>query len=102
MSKTTRYDKEFKIMLVELMLSGQRAEDLSKEYGVHAASIRGWKRSFLSNRESFTGSGRASLTPEQKEIRELKKLLRDAEMERDILKKAVSIFSKSDRKNTGL
>lgn len=49
MSKTTRYDKEFKIMLVELMLSGQRAEDLSKEYGVHAASIRSWKRSLLSN-----------------------------------------------------
>lgn len=97
MSKTKRYDKEFKIMLVELMLSGQRAEDLGKEYGVHPASIRSWKRTYLSNRESFTGSGTPSLTPEQKEIRALKKQLRDAEMERDILKKAVSIFSKSDR-----
>lgn len=96
MSKTKRYDKEFKIMLVELMLSGQRAEDLGKEYGVHPASIRGWKRTYLSNRESFTGSGTPSLTPEQKEIRALKKQLKDAEMERDILKKAVSIFSKSD------
>lgn len=102
MSKTKRYDKEFKVMLVELMLSGQRAEDLGKEYGVHSASIRGWKRSYLSNKESFTGSGTPSLTPEEKEIRELKKRLRDAEMERDILKKAVSIFSKNDRKSTGL
>ena len=96
MSKTKRYDKDFKIMLVELMLSGQSAEDLGKEYGVHSASIRGWKRNYLSNRESFTGSGTPSLTPEQKEIRTLKKQLKNAEIERDILKKAVSIFSKSD------
>ena len=96
MSKTKRYDKDFKIMLVELMLSGQRAEDLGKEYGVHSASIRSWKRTYLSNLESFTGSGTPSLTPEQKEIKALKKQLRNAEIERDILKKAVSIFSKSD------
>lgn len=96
MSKTKRYDKDFKIMLVELMLSGQSAEDLGKEYGVHSASIRGWKRTYLSNRESFTGSGTPSLTPEQKEIKALKKQLKNAEIERDILKKAVSIFSKSD------
>lgn len=96
MSKTKRYDKDFKIMLVELMLSGQRAEDLGKEYGVHPASIRSWKRTYLSNRESFTGSGTPSLTLEQKEIKALKKQLRNAEIERDILKKAVSIFSKSD------
>jgi transposase len=102
MSKTKRYDKEFKIMLVELMLSGHSAQDLSKEYGVHAASVRSWKRSYLSNRESFTGSGTPSLTPEEKEIRELKRQLRDAQMERDILKKVVSIFSKNDRKSTNL
>ncbi len=64
MSKTKRYDKDFKIMLVELMLRGQRAEDLSKEYSVHSASISGWKRNYLSNRESFTESGIPSLTPE--------------------------------------
>ena len=97
-----KYDKEFKLMIVELMLSGQSAEDLGNEYGVHAASIRSWKRIYLSNRESFTGSGIPSLTPEQKEIRELKKQLKEAEIERDILKKAVSIFSKSDRRNINL
>jgi transposase len=36
------------------------------------------------------------MTDEQKEIARLKKELRDARLERDILKKAVSIFSKSD------
>ena len=96
MNKTKRYDEDFKIMLVELMLSGQRAENLGKEYGVHPASIRSWKRTYLSNRESFTGSRTPSLTPEQKEMKALKKQLSNAEIERDILKKAISIFSKSD------
>ncbi|MFT6112476.1 MAG: transposase [Bacteroidia bacterium] len=41
------------------------------------------------------------MTDEQKEIAELKKKLKDTELERDILKKAVGIFSKSDRKNIG-
>jgi transposase len=37
------------------------------------------------------------MTPEQERIHELEKKLKDAEMERDILKKAISIFSKSGR-----
>ena len=36
------------------------------------------------------------LTPEEKEVRELKKRLRDKELENAILKKAVAILSKGD------
>jgi transposase len=42
------------------------------------------------------------MTEEQKEIARLKKELRDAQMERDILKKAVGIFSKNDGKYSNL
>jgi len=38
------------------------------------------------------------MTEEQKEIARLKKELRDAQLECDILKKAVSIFSRNDGK----
>ena len=38
-------------------------------------------------------------TEAEKEISRLQKELADARMERDILKKAISIFSSSDRKN---
>jgi hypothetical protein len=41
--------------------------------------------------------GNLKLTPEQEKIHELEKKLRDAMLERDILKKAISIFSKSGR-----
>jgi transposase len=46
------------------------------------------------------GKGKKQLTEEQKELARLKKDLADVKMERDILKKAVSIFSVSDRKST--
>ena len=41
---------------------------------------------------SFPGNGNLKLTPEQEKIRLLEKQLKDAELERDILKKAISIF----------
>ena len=41
------------------------------------------------------------LAEEQKEITRLKKELREAKLERNILKKAVSILSKSDGKYSG-
>ena len=46
---------------------------------------------------SFPGKGNLKLTPEQEKIHELEKKLKDAELERDILKKAIGIFSKSGR-----
>jgi len=42
------------------------------------------------------------MTELEREVARLKKELRDAKMERDILKKAISIFSKSDGKSTNL
>ena len=50
---------------------------------------------------AFPGHGNPKMTAEQKEIAKLKKELREAKLERDILKKAVSIFSKSDGKYSG-
>ncbi|NGP90306.1 IS3 family transposase, partial [Aliifodinibius halophilus] len=42
------------------------------------------------------GKGIPSRTPEEKELAELKKELADVRMERDILKKAMGIFTKKN------
>ena len=42
------------------------------------------------------------MTDQEREIDRLEKALRDAQLETEILKKAISIFSKSDKKNLGL
>ena len=90
-----KYENDFKVMIVELLLSGQKARDLGEEYGLNENMIRRWKKEYQERLGDF--AKRQELTAEQKEIRALKKALKDAELERDILKKAVSIFSKKDR-----
>ena len=89
------YDNDSKVMLVELLKSGQRAKDLSEEYSINDSTIRRWRREYESKSGDFTK--RQELSLEDKEIKRLKKELRNVEEERDILKKAVSIFSKSDQ-----
>tara|TARA_R110000822_G_scaffold308909_1_gene437442 strand:- start:8000 stop:8242 length:243 start_codon:yes stop_codon:yes gene_type:complete len=51
---------------------------------------------------SFPGRGKPKMTDEQKDIARLMKSLKEAELERDTLKKAIGIFSACDKKNTGL
>ena len=95
------YDKSFKIMVVELAKSKGSIPETAKELGIAQDLIRRWTReSKRKGDASFSGHGIPSLTDEQKEIERLKRELREVQIERDILKKAVSIFSKSDGKSS--
>lgn len=88
------YDDEFKKTLVSLLDSGKSVSDLSTEYSVSLASINRWRTQF--SKEKHTGSPKENLESVLK-IKALEKALKETALERDILKKAVSIFSKSDR-----
>ena len=86
-------------MVVELANTREDISALAAELELRADLIYRWRREALANLgASFPGKGNKSMTEEQKEIARLKKELRDAQIERDILKKAVSIFSKNDGK----
>lgn len=92
------FSKEFKIKAIELSKTRTNISELAFELGVAPTILYRWRREI--NEEgmpAFTGVGKARRTPEQQEIHELKKKLKYAEEERDILKKAVGIFSKSGR-----
>jgi len=104
MKKTRKvYDKEFKLMAVNLCYTGKSATEVGAELGVRSEIISRWKREYESNKTgSFSGNGNPVLTESEKEIARLKKELKETQLERDILKKAVSIFSKSDSRNTSL
>ncbi len=83
---------------MELCLSGKPTGEVAQELGIRANLLSRWKREHKQRKEGgFSGHVRPSLSPEQAEVARLKKQLREAEIERDILKKAVSIFSKSER-----
>jgi transposase len=97
--KRRKYDKEFKLMAVELSKSRKDIPVLAKELDLRPELIYRWRKEYLDNKEgSFPGNGNVKQTEQEAEIARLKKELMNAQMERDILKKAVSIFSKSDGK----
>ncbi len=103
MSKRKKnYTTEFKTKAVELTYLRGNVKKVSDELGIPYSVLHRWrKESTKYGKNSFPGRGKPKLTDEQREIAELRKKLRDSELENQILKKAVSIFSESDRKNLG-
>lgn len=89
----TTYTEEFKLTLVKLAKSGCSTKELSREYGVGKSTINTWRRAY---RNSGNNKVNIEISSEQKRIRELERRLAEATLERDILKKAVRIFSKND------
>jgi transposase len=97
------YDREFKQKAVELSYTRGNAKEIAEELGIRPELLYRWRREHKKyQNNSFPGKGKPKLTDLEKENARLRKELRDAKMERDILKKAVSIFSKSDGKSTNL
>ena len=97
----TNYDRDLKEKLVELSDVRGNAKKVAEEYGISPELLYRWRREFAKyDKNSFPGKGKPKLTDQERENAELRKQLRDAEMERDILKKAISIFSKSDGRST--
>jgi len=67
--------------------------DVANNLGIHRNMLQRWIKEFADDpNHSFPGNGNMR-TPDE-EIRQLQRRLRDAEEERDILKKALAIFSK--------
>ena len=105
MSKPRKtYTKEEKLSIVKLSLEDNKSvQSISERYGIVPNTLYNWRSKYLKNTESaFPGKGNKMMTDEERKIHELEKELRETRLERDILKKAVGIFSKSDRKFSNL
>ena len=89
--KHKRFDKDFKLSAVKMITEGgYKASEVARNLDIHPNMLYSWKRKYADNGEkAFPGKGHLT------EIAALRKRLREAEMERDILKKAVGIFSKT-------
>ena len=94
-----RYDPDFKRNAVQLTDDPDRSvQDVADSLGISKDLLYKWRREFRAKEElAFPGNGREALTEQEKKIRDLEKKLKDAEMERDILKKAVAIFSRAPK-----
>ena len=104
MGKRTRrkYEKEFKIEAVRLITErGMKVIEVSRDLGISKEVLYRWRHEYLEDKShSFPGEGK--LKPEDEEIRKLRRELANVKEERDILKKAISIFSKTPNADTNL
>jgi transposase len=82
------YDNELKGEAVQMLLDGHSAEAVAKNLGLSSVSLLyRWKAKLLRQ------NGAAAATLETR-VRQLEEDLRRVERERDILKKALAIFSR--------
>jgi len=98
MTKARRqYSREFKREAVELLeTSGKSASELERELGIGKGNLWRWKREVTADgKDAFPGHGR--LATEQERLRQLERELEIVRQERDILKKAVAIFSRPSK-----
>ena len=95
MEKKRTYSLEFKLKAVELSNERGSLISVANELNVSSDNIKRWKKEF--NQGKLTGKTVLIKTKEEEELIRLRKELVDVKMERDILKKAVGIFSKSDK-----
>jgi transposase-like protein len=95
--KVRTYDKEFKLNAIKLYLtSGRPYEEISSELGIPVGTLVTWVKGHAKEgSEAFPGKGHVK--PSDVELLNLRKELAMVREERDILKKALGIFS-SQRK----
>ena len=91
------YSREFKIRAVRLLEStGKSQAEIERELGIGSSNLSRWKKQFGEQGEdAFPGRGR--VTPDEERIRQLEREVEILRQERDILKKAVAIFSKRSK-----
>ena len=87
-----QYDDALKKDVVNMVVhQGRNVQEVSESLGIKANLVHRWKREYL----DASPSSNSSAAPTE-DVLSLQKRIRDLEMERDILKKALGIFSQKN------
>lgn len=78
-----KYDEEFKVQALKLIENGQSVRSVAQNLGISESLLHKWKQTRHANRSAL-----------EQENAQLQAKLKQVETERDILKKALSIFSR--------
>jgi transposase len=92
-----KYSKEFKLETIELArTSGKKDSQVERELGLSRGSLYNWRKEVERDGvQAFPGKGR--LKADDEYVRGLERELTIVQQERDILKKALAIFTRSQR-----
>ena len=87
------YSAQFREQMIELVRAGRKPGELAREFGCHVTSILNWVRQAnAASGVTSTQSG-ALNAAERQELIELRRKLRQVQLERDILAKATAWFA---------
>ena len=73
-----KYDNAFKVMIVELLQSGIKSQQVSDEYGLNPSMISRWKREYETKSGDFTK--KREISTQEQELKSLKKELREVQL----------------------
>ena len=83
--KRRQFDAEFKASAIQMVQNGRSVAEVSRALGIRENLLHKWR----------SGARTAPPLEEQTEIERLRRQVKQLELERDILKKALSIFSRT-------
>ena len=92
-----KYSKAFKLETLELSRKSDKSDSqLERELGLSGGSLCNWRKQLERDGEqAFPGKGR--LKADDEYVRNLERELAVVQQERDILKKALAIFTRAQR-----
>jgi transposase len=90
--KHRKYDADFKKEVLKMIESGRSVPDISQSLGIGSNLIYTWAKRSRSSSTAIRPIG--SLLSLDEEKLAMHKRIKELEMERDILKKALGIFSR--------
>lgn len=86
-----KYDADFRKEVIKMVESGRRVPDIAQSLGIGTNLIYQWIKRSKATSDSSENSSTVSFDAEKAAMH---KRIKDLEMERDILKKALGIFSR--------
>ena len=92
--KRRRFTPEFKADAVRLVRGGKTIAEVTQQFDLTETTLRDWVK--RADTDTGRGAPGALTTAERAELVELRRRLKRAEMERDILKKATAFFAKEN------
>lgn len=96
--KRRKYDADFKAEVLKMVASGKPVSEISQALGIGDNIIYRWKNKQrqASPQQVSSPPGKAGQVADVwQEVDQLREKLRQTELERDILKKALAIFSRA-------
>lgn len=88
-SQRNRYSTEFKLEVIALVTEQSYSiRQAAEAMGVGKSTLDKWVRQYRQEKQGLTPQGSKALTAEQQEIQQLKRRIKQLELEKDILKQA--------------